>query len=62
MPTRLRSYSIVDELGDDGATILEAACATSAATSFFEPVTIAMRKHVDGGLVANNPINEVWIW
>ncbi|KAF2466110.1 uncharacterized protein BDR25DRAFT_269263 [Lindgomyces ingoldianus] len=54
---RLRSY-------DSGklpirATILQAALATSAATTFFDPVTIGARKFADGGLGANNPVDEV---
>ena len=58
---RLKSYNIPDELDDHGSTIVEAARATSAATSFFEPVTIGKRKYVDGALGANNPVEEVWI-
>jgi predicted acylesterase/phospholipase RssA len=44
------------------ATICEAVRATSAATSFFEPVTIGPneRKFVDGGLGTNNPVEEIW--
>lgn len=57
---RLKSYKVPDELDDHGATILEAALATSAATSFFEPIQIGTRKYVDGALGANNPIHEVW--
>jgi predicted acylesterase/phospholipase RssA len=36
--------------------------ATSAATSFFEPVTIGPRgrKFVDGGLGTNNPVEQLW--
>ncbi len=34
--------------------------ATSAATSFFDPVKIGTRKYADGALGANNPISEVW--
>lgn len=36
--------------------------ATSAATSFFEPVTIEPRgrKFVDGGLGSNNPVEQLW--
>ncbi len=57
---RLKSYNILDELDDHGSTIVEAVHATSAATSFFEPVTIGKRKYVDGALGANNPVDEVW--
>ena len=56
--TRLRSYSLADEL-DNPATICEAALATSAATTFFDPVKIGARKYVDGALGANNPVDEV---
>ena len=40
-------------------TIWQAALATSAATTFFEPVTIHGRTFADGGLGANNPVDEV---
>ncbi|KAJ5472357.1 hypothetical protein N7530_006358 [Penicillium desertorum] len=55
---RLRSYST--HLPDIPATtILQAALATSAATSFFDPVKIEKRKFVDGGIAANNPVEQV---
>jgi len=62
MTVLLRAYKSDDDLDDNKATICEAAQATSAATSFFEPVTIGRhgRKFVDGGLAANNPIDQVW--
>jgi predicted acylesterase/phospholipase RssA len=41
------------------ATICEAALATSAATGFFDPVSIGARQFVDGALGANNPVDEV---
>ncbi|CAG8412661.1 unnamed protein product [Penicillium salamii] len=53
---RLRSYG--KNLGIP-ATICQAARATSAATTFFEPVTIGARRFADGGLGANNPVDEV---
>ena len=56
--TRLRSYSLPDEL-DIPATICDAALATSAATGFFDPVSIGARRFVDGALGANNPVDEV---
>jgi len=56
--TRLRSYTVPGEL-DVNATIVEAALATSAATTLFEPVTIGRREFVDGALGANNPVGEV---
>jgi hypothetical protein len=57
---RLRSYKITGELDDLSPTILEAALATSAATSYFEPVIINGLKFVDGALGAKNPVDEVW--
>ena len=55
---RLRSYSQFEEM-ETSATICEAALATSAATGFFDPVTIKGRQFVDGALGANNPIEEL---
>jgi hypothetical protein len=40
--------------------IWEAARATSAATTFFEPITVGNETYVDGATGANNPINYVW--
>lgn len=40
--------------------IWEAARATSAATSFFEPLTIDGKVFADGATGANNPIFELW--
>jgi predicted acylesterase/phospholipase RssA len=45
--------------GDIGATICEAALATTAATGFFPPVSIGARQFADAALGANNPIEEV---
>ncbi|KAJ6282166.1 acyl transferase/acyl hydrolase/lysophospholipase [Bipolaris maydis] len=56
--TRLRSYMLPDE-GEIPATICQAALATSAATGFFDPVSIGARHFVDGALGANNPVDEV---
>lgn len=56
----IRDYSLVDEANYDRATTVEAALATSAATSFFEPMKIGTRKYVDGALGANNPVDSVW--
>lgn len=50
----LRSYSIRNKPGIP-ATISQAACATSAATTFFKPVSIGARKFVDGTLGAKTP-------
>ena len=44
----------------DTMTIVEAALATSAATTFFKSVTIGVRKYVDGALGSNNPVEYVW--
>lgn len=56
--TRLRSYSAPGK-PDSPATICEAALVTSAATTFYDPVSIGARKYVDGALGANNPVDEV---
>ena len=56
----LRDYELRDEWNHDQATIVQAALATSAATSFFEPVAIGARRYVDGALGANNPVGLVW--
>lgn len=49
----------------DEVKIWEAACATSAATTFFKPTKIMSggvpRTFVDGALGANNPVNRLWI-
>ncbi|KAK9386009.1 hypothetical protein V1515DRAFT_587668, partial [Lipomyces mesembrius] len=55
---RLRSYALSDE-PNIPASICQAALATSAATTFFEPVRIGNRTFADGGLGANNPVDEV---
>jgi hypothetical protein len=55
---RLRSYSLPHE-PNIRATICQAALTTSAATTFFEPVSIGDRSFADGGLGANNPVDEV---
>ena len=55
--TRLRSYTLLDEL-EIPATISDAALATSAATGFFNPVSIGARQFVDGALGGNNPVDE----
>lgn len=48
-----------DGLEDHPPTILQAARATSAATTYFPPVKIGTREYVDGALGANNPVAEV---
>lgn len=55
---RLRSYTLPDE-PNIRATICQAALATSAATTFFEPVSIEDRSFADGAHGANNPVDEV---
>ncbi|CAG8001826.1 unnamed protein product [Penicillium nalgiovense] len=55
---RLRSYPIRNK-PEIPATICQAARATSAATTFFEPVSIGARRFADGALGANNPVDEV---
>lgn len=44
----------------NAATVWEAARATSAATTFFEPITIGDETFVDGATGANNPIQHLW--
>ena len=59
---RLRTYQSHTALVQDDATIWEAARATSAASSFFDPITIGRhgQQYVDAGLGCNNPVDEVW--
>lgn len=56
---RLRAY---DSGTGGGTKIWEAARATSAASGFFDPISIGMhgQEYVDAGLGCNNPVNEVW--
>ncbi|KGO58344.1 Acyl transferase/acyl hydrolase/lysophospholipase [Penicillium expansum] len=56
--TRLRSYPVPNEIALP-ATICQAALATSAATKFFDPVSIGNHQFVDGAFGANNPIEEI---
>ncbi|KAK3654006.1 hypothetical protein LTR56_003441 [Elasticomyces elasticus] len=55
---RLRCYQTAT-FSNVSPSIVEAALATSAATSYFETATIGNRKFVDGGLAVNNPAEEV---
>ncbi|RTE75155.1 hypothetical protein BHE90_010395 [Fusarium euwallaceae] len=55
---RLRSYKPLEK-SSVSATICEAALATSAASTFFDPVSIGNMEFVDGALGANNPVDEV---
>ncbi|KAH7205628.1 acyl transferase/acyl hydrolase/lysophospholipase [Fusarium oxysporum] len=54
---RFRSYTSHNSFLN--ATICQAARATSAATTFFSPVSIGGMKFVDGALGANNPVDQV---
>ncbi|KAI0543597.1 WD40-repeat-containing domain protein [Xylaria curta] len=56
---RLRSYKLSQYPDNVHPTICQAALATSAATTFFNPVVIGTRTFVDGALWANNPVDEV---
>lgn len=53
-----RTYTLPDE-SNILIIIYEAALATSAATTFFEPVSIGNRTFANGGLGANNPVDKV---
>lgn len=55
----LRSYQPPDQTRNVPATICQAALATSAASTFFDQVSIDDQKFADGGLGANNPIDQV---
>ncbi|KAF2157725.1 hypothetical protein K461DRAFT_326006 [Myriangium duriaei CBS 260.36] len=55
---RLRDYDLPEEMAIQ-ATIRQAALATSAATTFFEPAQIGYRTFADGAFGANNPVDEV---
>ena len=59
---RLRAYKSDRALVEDRALIWEAARATSAASSFFDPISIGEhgQEYVDAGLGCNNPVQEVW--
>lgn len=59
---RLRTYQSHITLIEDGATIWEAAQATSAASGVFDPVSIGKhgQEYVDAALGFNNPVDEVW--
>jgi predicted acylesterase/phospholipase RssA len=54
----LRSYDLPQK-PNLPVTLSEAALATSAATSFFDPVYIGARQFVDGAIGANNPVEHV---
>jgi predicted acylesterase/phospholipase RssA len=56
-----RSYDSDRSAFNHPVTIVEAALATSAATGYFDPVTTNNRQYVDGGIYANNPVEEAEI-
>ena len=58
----LRAYYSDRTLVEDRALIWEAARATSAASGFFDPISIGKhgQEYVDAGLGCNNPVQEVW--
>lgn len=60
----LTSYKLPGGRGDlwNSVKIWEACRATSAASSFFDPISIGRfgEEFVDGGTGANNPVWEVW--
>jgi len=60
--TRLSSYFAERSANDDKITIWEACRATSAASTFFDPVTIGKHgeTYLDGAKGANNPIRQLW--
>jgi predicted acylesterase/phospholipase RssA len=55
---RLQSYKSSDK-SNIPASICQAALATVATATFFEPICIRNRIFADGGLSANNPVDEV---
>ncbi|OAP63488.1 hypothetical protein AYL99_02715 [Fonsecaea erecta] len=56
---RLKSYNVQGRQEEDNPRIWEAALATSAAPSFFDPVQIGACSYVDGAIGANNPVSQV---
>jgi len=60
---RLRTYTTndsVDALSSSNCAIWQAARATSAAATFFDPITIGRQTYVDGGTGYNNPVEVVF--
>jgi len=56
---QIRTYftrDSVDDLSLEGCKIWEAVRATSAAATFFDPITIGRQRYVDGGTGMNNPV------
>ena len=60
VPLRLRTYRSRSDYPTRDCTVWQAARATSAAPTFFDPVTFGMppAKYIDGGLGYNNPSRE----
>ncbi|KAF2266442.1 FabD/lysophospholipase-like protein [Lojkania enalia] len=56
---RLRNYRTAMTVDEVNCTIVEAARATSAASSFFAPIEIEGQKFVDGATGSNNPVDDV---
>lgn len=56
--SQIRSYDVIDSKSNK-ITIWQAALATFAATSCFDPVNIGSRVYMDGGREANNPVHLV---
>lgn len=60
-PRLLRDYDIPGKPRQNQTmTIVEAAMATSAASTFFDPVKIGDQTYLDGSTSANNPVEHVW--
>jgi predicted acylesterase/phospholipase RssA len=61
-PVLFRTYTTdeaVDTLASSGCTIWQAARATSAAATFFDPVEIGRQRFIDGATGFNNPVEVV---
>jgi predicted acylesterase/phospholipase RssA len=59
-PAIIRDYTELGDTNDDKLTIVEAALATSAASTFFPPLEAQGKSYVDGALGTNNPTPLVW--
>lgn len=62
-PVLIRSYThdtAVEPLSITGCTIWQAARATSAAATFFDPIKIGLQKYLDGATGMNNPVEYVF--
>lgn len=62
-PVLLRSYTTLDSvdfLSRSDCSIWQAARATSAASTFFDPIQIGRQTFVDGGTGMNNPVELVF--